>query len=157
VLKDLIHLFKYKGKLLLSGVLCDKLLEFIKDNQEIIEGVDVITFVPASHSWLNGRDYNQSGLLAAAVSKRFGVPVKKPIEKIRKTPRQNELSREERLTNLSGAFGIKDGTALKDSKVLLVDDVMTTGATLSECAGILKSAGAKEVKCLTLARGSCAK
>ena len=69
------------------------------------------------------------------------------------TRRQNELSREERLVNLNGAFRVKDGTDICGSNILLIDDVMTTGATLNECAGVLLSGGAKSVTCFTLARG----
>ena len=153
VLKELIHLFKYRGKLALSGALSDKLIAFIKDNEEVIEGIDIITFVPLHNSWLNERDYNQSGILAAAISREFKIPVSKAIEKTFKTRRQNELSRDGRLANLAGAFRIKEESDIDGLKILLIDDVMTTGATLNECAKTLKSAGAGEVRCLTLARG----
>lgn len=152
-LKELIHSFKYKGKISLSSLLCDKITGFIKDNKDIIDNVDFVTFVPLHSDWLNGREYNQSGILASAISREFGIPLIKPLEKTVRTKRQNELSREERLVNLSGAFKVKTCDSLKDRKVLLVDDVMTTGATLSECASTLKGSGTKEVRCLTLARG----
>jgi len=153
VLKNLVQLFKYKGKLALSPILCDKITGFIKDNKEIIEGIDSITFVPLYNDWLNEREYNQSGILASAISREFGIPIIKPMEKIVRTKRQNELSREERLINLAGVFQIKGHDILTGRKVLLIDDVMTTGSTLSECASTLKGSGAKEVRCLTLARG----
>ncbi len=153
ILKTLIHLFKYQGKLALSSTLCDRMAEFIKNNKAVIEGIDNITFVPLYNDWLNEREYNQSGILASSISREFGIPIIKPLEKIIRTKRQNELSREERLKNLKGAFQVKDGSNLNNSSILLVDDVMTTGSTLSECAAALKSAGAKEVRCLTLARG----
>ena len=153
VLKELIHLFKYRGKLALSGILSDKLIAFIKDNEEIVEGIDIITFVPLHNSWLNEREYNQSGILAAAISRKFRMPVWRVMEKAFRTRRQNELSREERLVNLAGAFRIKEDAHIGGLKVLLIDDVMTTGATLNECAKTLKSSGAQEVRCLTLARG----
>ena len=153
VLKDLIHLFKYKGKLALSGILSEKLVAFIKDNMEVVDGVDYVTFVPVYNGWLNDREYNQSGILAAAISAEFRVPILKAAEKTFRTRRQNELSRDERLTNLNGAFKVRDDLRVEGLKLLLVDDVMTTGATLNECAKALKAAGAKEVRCLTLARG----
>ena len=153
VLKELISLFKYRGRLALSGILSGKLVEFIKDNVEIIDGVNLITFVPLYNGWLSEREYNQSGILAAAISREFKIPVSKALEKTARTRRQNELSREERLTNLTGAFKSKDDAAIDGARILLIDDVMTTGATLSECAKILKGAGAGEVRCLTLARG----
>lgn len=137
----------------LSGILCDKIVTFIKDNREIIDGIDHIAFVPLYNRWLNEREYNHSGILAAAVSAEFMIPISRAVEKRFKTRRQNELSRDGRLTNLTGAFRVKDNLRLDGSKLLLIDDVMTTGATLDECAGALKIAGAKEVRCLTLARG----
>ncbi|MDD5428830.1 MAG: ComF family protein [Candidatus Omnitrophica bacterium] len=153
VLKELIQQFKYKGKLSLSSVLCDTMTGFIKDNKNIIEGTDLITFVPLYNDWLNEREYNQSGILASAISREFMIPIVKPLEKSARTKRQNELPRAERLTNLTGVFKVRDKGSLNGSSILLVDDVMTTGATLSECAKALKEAGAKEVRCITLARG----
>ena len=153
VLKELIHLFKYRGRLALSGILSGKIIEFIKDNAEIIDGISLITFVPLYNGWPSEREYNQSGILAAAISREFKIPVSKALEKTARTRRQNELSREERLTNLTGAFKSKDDAAIDGARILLIDDVMTTGATLSECAKILKGAGTEEVRCLTLARG----
>ena len=149
----MIHLFKYSGKSALSGVLSEKIVDFIHNNKEIICDIDYITFVPLYSGWLNEREYNHSGILAAAISAEFLVPVSKALEKRSKTRRQSELSRDERLINLTGAFEIRDNARLDGSKLLLIDDVMTTGATLSECAKTLKAAGAKEVRCLTLARG----
>ena len=153
VLKELIPLFKYKGKLTLSGIFCAKLIEFVKANDQITSGIDLIAFVPICNSWINQKDYNQSGILAAAISKEFKKPVVRTLEKIVMTRRQNELSREERLVNLNGTFRVKDKASVSGSNILLIDDVMTTGATLNECAKTLKAAGAKEVRCLTLARG----
>lgn len=153
VLKEVIHLFKYRGRLALSGILCKRIVAFIKDNREIIDGIDHITFVPLYNGWLNEREYNHSGILAAAISAEFTIPISRAVEKTLRTRRQNELSRDERLTNLEGAFRVKDNVRLDGSKLLLIDDVMTTGATLDECAEALKSAGAEEVRCLTLARG----
>ena len=152
-LKELIHLFKYRGKLALSGVLCGKICEFIDDTREIIDGVDLITFVPLHRGWLNEKEFNQSGILAAAISSKFRMPVSRLLEKRVSTRRQNELSRDERLTNLTGAFKPKDNALIGGANILLIDDVMTTGTTLNECAKTLKSAGAVEVRCLTLARG----
>ncbi len=159
VIKELIWLFKFRGKLSLSSLLCGKTIKFIKDNREIIEGIDTVTFVPAHHGWLNDREYNQSAILASAVSREFKIPLSRPLEKTALTKRQNELARDERLTNLMGMFkvnlpdGAKDSAVIRNARILLIDDVMTTGATLNECSKTLKNAGAKEVRCLTLARG----
>lgn len=153
VLKDLIHLFKYKGRVALSGILCGLMTRFIEENPEFVGGVDIITFVPLYNGWLHRRDYNHSGVLARSLSKSTSIPAAQLLDKKLRTRSQNELSREERLTNLVGAFGMNGAAAPDGAVILLVDDVMTTGATLNECARVLKSGGAKEVRCLTLARG----
>ena len=153
VIKELIRLFKYKGRLALSGILCGQVTGFIKNNAEIINGIDIVTSVPLYKDRVNKREFNHSEILASAVSGEFHIPYSKVIEKKRRTGRQNELSRDERLTNLAGAFRVKRGALLGGTKILLIDDVMTTGATLNECAKTLKASGAVEVRCLTLARG----
>lgn len=152
-LKELIHQFKYKSRMSLSGILSEKLISFVKDNSGILDGISLITFVPLHEGWLHKRDYNHSGILAAALSAKFMIPAANTLEKTIGTRRQNELSREERLTNLTGSFRPLDKSPVAGLNVLLVDDVMTTGATLNECAKALKTGGAKEVHCLTLARG----
>lgn len=152
-LKELIHQFKYKGRENLKKALSVLIAGFIRDNREILNGIDKISFVPLKNSRLAGREFNQSELLAMEISKEFGIPVCGTLEKIKKTRRQNELSREDRLVNLNGAFRVKDASEVNGLGMLLVDDVMTTGATLKECSRVLIEAGAKEVRCLTLARG----
>lgn len=83
------------------------------------------------------------------------MPLADTLDKVKATRNQNELSRNERLVNLGGAFRIRrGGDTVRGKSVLLVDDVLTTGATLNECAAALKAAGAIEVRCLTLARGA---
>ena len=119
----------------------------------MLAGVDKIAFVPLSKGGVYKRGFNQSEILALNLSKEFSIPVAKILEKTRRTHRQNELARDERLSNLAGAFRIKSNTSINGLTILLIDDVMTTGATLSECAGTLKASGAKEVRCFTLARG----
>jgi len=153
VLKGLVHLFKYKGKIALSRLFAGKMLGFLSENGYVADGVDLVTFVPMHPSRRRGRDYNQSEVLAGIVAKALRLPPIAALDKVRPTKRQNELSRAERLANLAGAFRSRRGLALDGARILLIDDVMTTGATLNECARALKAAGAAEVRCLTLARG----
>ncbi|MDD5437420.1 MAG: ComF family protein [Candidatus Omnitrophica bacterium] len=153
VLKEVIHLFKYGGKLALSGTLAGQMTGFVRDNPEIIDGIGLLTFVPMRKKGSRQRSFNQSEILASAIAKEFGIPVSQVLDKVIPTRRQNELSRDERLFNLMGAFRVKSGITLDAVKILLVDDVMTTGTTLSECAKVLKASAAAEVRCLTLARG----
>ena len=153
VLKELIHLFKYTGKLSLTKVLSELMIDFVKETPEIMQGIDIITFVPLQKRRLSQRGFNQSGELAFNIAKAPDLPLKDLLEKTLSTRHQNELSREDRLINLKGAFRIKNGVNVRGLHILLIDDVMTTGATLSECAKVLVQNGAKAVRCLTLARG----
>ena len=153
VLKELIHLFKYKRKTALANVLSGLMIDFVKDNPDVIKDIDILTFVPMQNHRYMGRGFNQSKMLALNLSREFAIPLRDLLDKTVTTRNQNELSRGERLTNLIGAFKIKNGVRLEGLRALLVDDVMTTGATLSECASILLAKGARGVSAFTLARG----
>lgn len=152
-IKELIHLFKYKGKISLAKVLSKLMIDFIKENSEIINGIDIITFVPIQPRRLKDRGFNQSRVLALNLSREFGIPVIDCLKKTLSTRPQNELTRDERLKNLKDAFKIRGRLNVKGHAILLIDDVMTTGATLSECSKALSDGGALRVRCLTLARG----
>jgi ComF family protein len=155
-LKELIHKFKYGNRRMLSGVFTSIMLDFIKDIPEIIEGIDAITFVPLHKKRALARGLNQSELLAGLVGKELGMTVINCLEKPRATKNQNELSREERLVNLENAFRVKpdiEANTVEGADMLIIDDVMTTGATLNEASRALKLRGAGTVRCLTLARG----
>ena len=151
-LKELIHLFKYKGKATLAKIFSELMIDYIKDNPEIADA-DIITIVPLHKKRLREREFNQSLLLANPISKEFGLTLKNTLLKIRKTKYQNELLRDERLANLRRAFKVSDTAGIKGANILLIDDVITTGATLGECAKTLLADGAKSVICFTLARG----
>jgi len=153
VLKELIHIFKYKGRAALGSILSRLMIDFIRDNDSLLHGIDAITFVPRKDGRFRSRDFNQSEVLAYNISQEFGIPLMNTLKKTRTTRPQNELSREKRLTNLKGTISVKDGDAMKEMTFLLIDDVMTTGATLNESSKALLSGGAREVRCLTLSRG----
>ena len=115
---------------------------------------DTITWVPISRARLRRRGYDQAMLLARGVSKRLGVGCEQLLVKIRNNPAQSGTgSREKRKKNVSGVYRVKEGASVAGRHILLVDDIVTTGATLSECARTLRSAGAASVTALTLARG----
>lgn len=152
-LKEVIRAFKYKGKLTLGAGLARLLMDFIKENEDMILGIDAITFVPLQNGRMRERGFNQSKALASRIAEEIKIHCPDLLEKIRSTKNQNELSRDGRLCNLRGAFRIRRGSDIKGLRILLVDDVMTTGSTLSECSKTLFDAGAAEVRCLTLARG----
>jgi ComF family protein len=110
--------------------------------------------VPMPLHWRRGweRGFNQSELLAKVLSARVGAPIVKAVRRKRRTPSQAGLTNAQRRTNVAGAFVWNKKYSVKDRHVLLVDDVLTTGATASACAAVLKRAGAKRVTVLTLAR-----
>lgn len=151
--KELIHNFKFNGNIRLAKPLSAVLADFIKRNPEIIKDIEMVTFVPLNGNRLRKRGFNQSAVLASHTFKTTGLPIADTLDKTKPTKQQNELSRDERLVNLIGAFKVKRQARINAKRVLLIDDVMTTGATLDECAGVLRSGGAIEVRCLTLARG----
>lgn len=118
--------------------------------------LDGIVPVPMRKEELRSRGHNQSRLLAKALSERLDAPLNEILVKITATRPQKELTALERGGNVLGAFDVRGETlrsrALEGARILLVDDVITTGATLDECAKVLKIAGATEVLALTAAR-----
>lgn len=118
----------------------------LKLRQERMDNFDVLTFVPIS--WLRRffRGYDQVEILADALGKELGVPAIRVLRKSRHTPPQSGLRDvARRRANVLAAYRIPDPVPVKGKRVLLLDDVITTGATASECARMLLSAGAKEV------------
>jgi competence protein ComFC len=153
--KNLIRQFKYEPY---AKELSDSLVSLIITHfalmQQIPAGVDfALVAVPISKNKLKRRGYNQSLEIAKKLAENWKIP---PIEdclvKEKETKSQMELSREERMENIKGVFSIKDATAIKNKKVFLIDDVYTTGATMSECARVLKQAGASQVWGIAVAR-----
>ena len=117
------------------------------------EGVDVIVPIPLHYTRLIERRYNQSGLLASELAKLNGLPVDyTSVVRHKKTRPQVEFSGHERVKNVKGVFSVKYPDKIKGKRVVLIDDVMTTGSTLKECALALRAAGAKSVDTLTVAR-----
>jgi len=102
-----------------------------------------VTYVPLSQERRRDRGFDQSELLAWQVARHHDLPVLDLLKKTRRTKIQHELSREERLVNLVGAYQASGEAAGKD--ILLVDDIVTSGATLKECASMLYQAGARSV------------
>jgi ComF family protein len=100
------------------------------------------------------RQYNQAEVLAGNLSKATGIPVApQALSRARETRAQYTLNKQERVKNIKNAFQVKDGTRLPGAKILVIDDICTTGSTINECARVLKQAGAMEVYGLVLAHG----
>jgi ComF family protein len=116
-------------------------------------GADVVVPVPL-HFWRRlRRGYNQSAALAGAISGRLGLPCPRGwLRRVRNTPRQSAQTAAGRRENVRGAFAVRPGAPVRGRVVLLVDDVMTTGATAGEAARVLRAAGAARVVVAVLAR-----
>jgi ComF family protein len=144
---DAIHRLKYGGDTSLAGPLARLARE-----SHLPQGPCVIVPVPLHPGRLRERGFNQSLLIARALSRITNSPlVYDRLKRARDTGQQVGLKAAERKKNVSGAFTLTGAAMFKGKKVLLVDDVVTTGATLNECAKVLKRAGA-EVTALTVAR-----
>jgi len=155
VLKEAIHRFKYTGRRSLASHLAALMLEVCR-LEPLYQAADLIVPAPLSREKLRVRGFNQAELLAVEVGRALGVPVNgKCLVKDIDTPPQTGLSRVARESNLKGAFSVKKPDLIRDRVVLLIDDVFTTGSTMSETAATLKQAGAGEVLVLTVATGRC--
>lgn len=116
---------------------------------------DVVCWAPLSRKRLRRRGYDQSKLLAHEVAARIGLPVEPLLDKVRDTPAQSgQVDAAARRANVLGVYRMHPGKSAAGKRVLLVDDVVTTGATLSECARVLRTAGAQRVCGLALATTS---
>ncbi len=119
---------------------------------ELSSSIDII--IPIPLHWLREikRGYNQAMELSRSVAKVTGKPIKKAVKRIRYTTTQTQKNRAERKQNMDSVFRINPNISVKEQRILLVDDVYTTGATTKSCAQILLEAGAKEVHILTIAK-----
>ncbi len=152
-LKEAIGLFKYQSNVSLASPLGILLLKAMTSLPVHFEMIDVILPVPLHSTRLREREYNQSLLLALPLSRHLNLPLSyTSLSRIRPTTPQTSLKRNDRLKNLRRAFVVTQPTVLRDKKILLVDDVFTTGTTVNECAKALRKAGASHVYVVTLAR-----
>ena len=147
-IRELIHRFKYGGEKYLSEFFAEELKPvFLKH----VGYADVIVYVPSTKRKIKQRGYNQGEVLAREFSSFAKIPIVHALEKIKETESQVMLNLKERKENLKGSFKVLDKKAVKGKRVLIIDDVMTTGSTVETIAEKLKSAGAKEVLALTVA------
>jgi ComF family protein len=130
------------------------LAECIGDPLPLAENdYDVVIPVPLHHARLRWRGFNHAALFGAAIARRLGRPLDTgSLTRARPTPSQTAKDRQERYHNVHKAFTIKRPARVANRRILLIDDVMTTGATVDECARTLLAAGARRVDVLTLAR-----
>lgn len=146
---DAIHRFKYSGRVILGPPL-GRMFKHMPEG--LPSSADLVMPVPLHKKRLRMRGFNQSLLLAKEAARIFSARLDyMNLRRVRHTGQQTDLTAQERKKNVSGAFAVERPEGLNGKKVVLVDDVYTTGATIKECAKTLKKAGA-EVWALTLAR-----
>jgi len=151
VLRECIHLLKYKGKKVILRAV-DRLIENYFEGLFPVEKISFVVPVPLHKKRLRERGFNQAELIAKLISSRYGISLLSDVlQKVVYTSAQVTLNREERIKNVKDAFAVANNNWIYKSTVLLVDDVYTTGATIVECARVLKNAGAREVYAFTLA------
>jgi ComF family protein len=149
--QKLIHGFKYQQKITLGQRLGKRLGEKLIEDKAASE-FNCIIPVPLHSVRKRERGFNQSEILAQELSDLTHIPVlKKVLKRTRNTKDQTKLTPEERIENVKGAFSLRAPEAIEGKRIILVDDVMTTGATLGECALVLKEAGAERVMGVTIA------
>lgn len=147
-IKDVIHRFKFGNHPEFGEGLAILMAEVFM--REFDSQIDCIVPIPMHRKKERSRGFNQAAILANGVSKAIGVPVCTGLSRKKQTKPQGSLSAAEREENVKNAFEVKERMFFQNKKVLLIDDVFTTGSTVESCAKTLISAGAKEVSSLTL-------
>ena len=142
----LIHKFK-NGDAYLKEYFADLIVAKL----DVLAPIDYIAYVPMTKKAERKRGYNQAKLLAESISKRINVPVCDAIEKVKDTTAQKSLSGKDREKNLKNSFKAKSKDALLDKNILLIDDILTTGATADAVSSALFKAGAMKVFLATIA------
>ena len=150
--RDAMNAFKFRNHLWLRDDLVDWIEGVVRARFKI-EEIDLIVPMPSTLWHRIDRGYNQCAYLARALAKRLGKPyVSSTLRRKGNPKKQGRLTEEERRTNVIGTFEVRKSALIRDKTVMVVDDIMTTGSTLSECAAELKRSGAFRVWCATLAR-----
>jgi ComF family protein len=157
-LKEFVHLLKFEQVRPAAGVLGRMLAEVIRRLEPSLpEAAISVVPVPLHSRKQSQRGFNQADLVTRAALKRLAMPdrfrlVTNALVRRRETDSQIGLTRHQRRENLRGAFAVTDPTSFVGKNILLVDDVFTTGTTVSECAKVLRRAGASTIWVVTVAR-----
>jgi ComF family protein len=144
-LREIVHALKYDGRRSLARPLGVRLARAAAD---VLADADVVIPVPLHRSRRRARGFNQ----AAEIARHLGLPVRHALRRVRATPSQADLPAARRHANVRDAFAVRWRAGVRGRRVVLVDDVSTTGATLDACARVLMEAGAAEVRAVTAAR-----
>ena len=151
---SLVNKFKDNDEIYLSKFISNLLSQVIYDNKELLT-YDIIIPTPMHFFKLIKRKYNHMSILAKLISKKVDIPYNAfALKKIKNTKNQKFLSKNQRIINVKGSFDINHSyiNLIKGKKIILLDDIITTGATIFECSKILKKYNAKEISVLSLAR-----
>lgn len=155
--------FVYDGKVrrLILQTKYQKLTQFIPQIAKILandikeiygdKAFDIITAVPMFKDDLYYREYNQAALLAKEIAEVLGIPYHDTLRKVKRTKKQHTLKYQERKTNLSGVFELIKKERLENKRILIIDDVVTSGYTLGNCCKILSKAKPELICCATVA------
>lgn len=152
VIKELISAFKYKSRDYLGKLLARPMIEFIKEYNLPMQLIDAVIPIPLFKTKLREREFNQALILSNYIGSEFNKNVSPgTLLRHKNTKNQANLKDDARLSNVQNAFMVTGECAVKGQNILLIDDVLTTGATCSEASRTLKNAGANIVYVLTLA------
>ncbi len=147
-LRELVHVLKYQKVHTLAEPLGRLMARACPRDQRF----DLIVPVPMHWRRKWDRGFNQAEALAAILGRRLALPVRNILRRRKATPPQAGMTAAKRRANMTGAFRLRRRQNVRDTRILLVDDVLTTGATLGACARVLKRAGARHVSVITVAR-----
>jgi len=152
IVRQIIHDFKYGRQIHLRHLVARWLYGAFDDERLRGRTFDMIVPVPLHPTRQRERGFNQASLLAELLTAQISIPCKPLLKRVRYTTTQTALDRAERMENLHNAFRLRRNANVRGLRVLLIDDVLTTGSTLSECARTLKRSGAISVYAATAAR-----
>ncbi len=152
-LREIVHRFKYGRELWLVQPLADFLEKGLADSRLAGRTFDGVIGVPLHPRRKREREFNQSEVLGKELAKRTGWQYLDALERLRYTVTQTHFDRDHRMQNLRNAFRVRQNAPVSGKNLLLVDDILTTGSTLDECARTLLEAGAQSICALTVARG----
>jgi len=152
IIRKLILQYKFQEKSYLYKIFVKNL----KNNKKMylfLKKYDIIIPVPISKKRIKQRGYNQSSLLALEISKVFNIEYNdNSLIKSKHTESQSSLNKEERIKNVENVYSVKNQEKILNKKILLLDDIYTTGSTVNECSKVLKQEGAKNIGILTIAK-----
>ncbi|WP_202711335.1 ComF family protein [Sporosalibacterium faouarense] len=158
LIKEAIYKYKYGKKPYMYKAFGALMVQALKNIKVDIREFDYIVSVPLHKTKINKRGFNQAELLGKYISDKYNIPlISNNLIRIKKTPTQNKLNRLERLKNIKGAFKVINKEVFINKKILLIDDIFTTGSTCDQCSRELLNSGAKSIFVFCLATGQTSK